>query len=272
MRFLILIILCCAGLAGCNRQGQLPEDIPTRVSSLDDLATAQFMTANAPPEGFRDPVAFPLIDANLNALSNWRYEAFMSFDGVFARTDRRVNADTRLTVWFNDLGPERRALVQGTGDLFGHAEATRIEGVRLGGDTFLLRDEVCLSDAGDDAALVADLRAGALIGGVTAATSNGLNAIINGEQVWQYAFSPAELNLPQVAFGEGGRISEMRGELWIAPAHNAVIRFYVTMQVENALILLDTAETRLPVSGQLLIRYDLYDIGLNPNITQPFGC
>ena len=48
----------------------------------------------------------------------------------------------------------------------------------------------------------------------------------------------------------------------------AVVRFYVNLDVENAFIF----DRQLPVTGQVILRYDLYDIGVVPNITVPFGC
>lgn len=264
LKFLILFLLV---LAACDTT---PEPIPTRVTSLDALATSEFMTANAPPEGYRGALAFPAVDEGLVDLPSWRSVTTMAFEGVFARTTREVDAEIRVQTWFTADGFERRVVVEGRGDLFGQEEGITIEGVRLGSDAFLVRDNVCVGQ--ENAALVADLRAGSLIGGVSNAVPNGVNAIINGEQVWQYAFAPDDLVLPQVTFAEGGGMTDMRGELWFAPAREAVMRFYVTMQVENAIILLDDSETRLPVTGQLLIRYDLQDIGGDPNITQPFGC
>jgi len=42
----------------------------------------------------------------------------------------------------------------------------------------------------------------------------------------------------------------------------------VLLSIENARLL----SNDLPVTGQLLLQYDLYDIGNVPNITVPFGC
>ncbi|GAB4516407.1 MAG: hypothetical protein OHK0046_21760 [Anaerolineae bacterium] len=267
--FLPLLLILLLLLAACDRSA---EPLPTPIQSLDALATANFMTANAPPPGFREAVSFPMVDANLTALPSWRYVATMSFDGVFARTSRPVTAETRIQVWFNAAGLERRVIVEGSGDLFGQQAGVTVEGVRLGGDAYLVRENTCQRDADGAAALVADLRAGSLVGGVAQAVPNGINATINGERVWFYAFSVNDLVLPQIELAQDGQVTEVSAELWIAPERRAVIRYYATMQVENALILLDNSDSRLPVTGTLLIRYDLYDIGTDPNITQPFGC
>jgi hypothetical protein len=116
--------------------------------------------------------------------------------------------------------------------------------------------------------VAADLGAGNLIGGVNQAIPDGVKAVINGEQVWRYAFTVNDLNLPQIQTGDSGRITGMTGEMWMAPERDAVIRFYLNLDVENAIIF----QSALPVTGQIIIRYDLYDIGVDPNITQPFGC
>jgi len=263
---LILILL----LAACQRDGKTIEDIPTEITDLNAYATSEFMTENAPPEGFRAPVSFPLIDNNLTDLAGWHYTLFMSFDGVFTATSRPVQAQTTTQVWFHDVGPTRRVVTEGRGELLGQTEeeTPTIEGVRLGSETFLVRDGVCLNTTGDEADLVADLRAGELIGGVVSAETSGINEIINGERVWRYDFSPDDLNLPQIRLGEDGRIVELNADLWVSPEHNVVVRYHVTMTVDNVIAF----GSSLPVTGDLSIVYDLFDIGTNPNITVPFGC
>ena len=91
--------------------------------------------------------------------------------------------------------------------------------------------------------------------------------IINGQEVWEYRVEPDSLNLPSIRLDENGTL-KATGELWVAPEYNVVIRFYVNLDVENAFIF----DRQLPVSGQVLLRYDLFDIGDVPNITVPFGC
>ncbi len=263
----------CLLLAACSRGQSLGlEDVPTPITSLDDLATAQWMTQNAPPEGFRDSVSFPAIDDNLTSLTNWRYDVFMSFEGVYSGTPRQVAAETRVHVWYNNLGPERRVVIEGKGELLNQEEGVVLEGVRLANDTFLLRDSFCLSETDEAASLVADLGASSLVGGVQRAVPLGHNATINSKRVWRYEFLAEDLILQQIDFGDSGRILDTRGELWVSPEHHVVVRYYVNLEVENAIILLSTSETPLPVDGLIVIRYDLYDIGVNPNITQPFGC
>lgn len=270
-------LVLIAILAACNLGGgQSLEDIPTRVVSLEDLATAQMRTENAPPPGFRDSITFPQIDANLSALPNWRYEMLLEFNGVFTGTTRPATASTLANVSYNQLDSARRVVLEASGMLVNPEGDTPIrrEGVRLGPDTYLVQENICLGAADGAAAVLADLRAGDLIGGVQRAVPDGVRATINGETVWRYTFGATDLNLPGIRFMQGGRIASFSAELWIAPEHNAVIRFWLTMDIENVVLnLVATSEDgALPVSGQLILRYDLYDIGVNPNITQPFGC
>ncbi|HVU11656.1 MAG TPA: hypothetical protein VHD90_10270, partial [Phototrophicaceae bacterium] len=65
-----------------------------------------------------------------------------------------------------------------------------------------------------------------------------------------------------------GKIQLDSGELWISPSPHAVVRFYLNLDVDNVVIF----DQQLPVTGQIQIRYDLYDIGNAFNITTPFGC
>lgn len=266
----LFVCLLLIPLTACTgRRGQSLDDLPTRASfdTLQDAATADFLTENAPPPGFRESVAFPQIDANLEALPGWHYTVTLQFDGVFARTPREAQASAQADVWFNQLGSARRVVVETVGELLGVDENLVYEAVRLGPDAFLVRDGVCLSNAGADAETAADLRAGALVGGVEQATPTGRRAVINGAEVWEYRFDTADLNLPAIRIEDDGRIAAT-GELWVAPEHNAVVRFYVNLDVENAYIF----DRQLPVSGQVIQRYDLYDIGTAANISVPFGC
>lgn len=265
---LLCLSLAALLLAACNRSTTAP--IPTQ-ASIDALATETVLTQNAPPPGWREPVAFPEVDLGLRELAGWRYEVQMQFDGVFARTSRRASAATIAEVWFNQLASSRRVTVNAKSDLGGQLEQS-YEAVRLGPDTFLVQNNVCLDVGGAAAVQAADLSAGALVGGVKNAFPAPQRAIINGEEVWRYDFDPNDLLLPQIDLRDDGRILYAVGELWIAPAHGVVVRFYVNLDVENASIFGST----LPVSGQVILRYDLFDIARDisaaPNITVPFGC
>lgn len=210
-------------------------------------------------------------------MTNWRYEATLAFNGVFAGTPRPAFASTTANVSYNQLDSARRVVIEASGIVVGEEqqEVIRREGVRLGPDTYLVpEDNLCQAGAGDDAIVLADFRISDLIGGVQTAHSTSINGIINGTEVWQYAFDETNLNLTGVRFGENSRIVSLSGELWIAPEYNVVVRYWLTMQVENVVVdvLSENPDSALPVTGEFIIRYDLFDIGINPNITQPFGC
>ncbi|MFN8528486.1 MAG: hypothetical protein U0670_07735 [Anaerolineae bacterium] len=247
------------------------EDIPT-LADINAMQTALPLTQNAPPAPYNLPVtAFGRVDNRLNELAGWHYVVTFEFNGVFSSTPREVNASARAEVWFNQLASARRILLATSGTLFGETGGVNYEAVRLGRDAFLVQNNACLANlAGEtgDAQAAADLGAGALVGGINRAVPAGRQATINGEQVYGYAFDPAELVLPSISLEGGGTQTVSSSELWIAPAANAVIRFYVNLDVENVTLL----DSQLPVSGQVILRYDLYEVGNAFNISEPFGC
>jgi hypothetical protein len=270
MKRTALLLAAAWIMAGCGGRAARQPEIPT-LANLDALATALPLTQNPPPAPFDRPqTGFARIDEGLTALEGWRYVVQLEFDGVFARTPRQTRASARAEVWYNQLATARRVLVSTQGELIGQTENVRYEAVRLGPDAFLVRDNVCQSGSGAsrDAALAADLRASDLVGGVVNATPTGRSAVINGEPVWQYDFTADDLRVPSIALADGGQVVFESGELWIAPRARAVVRFYVNLNVDNALIF----DRQLPVSGSVSLRYDLYDVGTAYNISVPFGC
>jgi hypothetical protein len=269
VRFVSLGFILLLMLTGCNSQrGQTPDMIPTS-ASFEGVATAQALTAAAPPEGFRESVSFPEIDANLNALAGGRYTVQLEFDGVFSRTPRQTTAKANAEVWFNLIGSSRRIVVQTQGELIGQQQDNAFEAVRLAEDSFLLIGGTCTSgDATSPGGIAARLSAGSLIGGVSKAVPAGRKAVINGEEVWAYTFSADALNLPSIRPADNGKVELEASELWVAPKHNAVVRYYVTLDVTNTIIF----DRQLPVDGQVILRYDLYDVGQTTNITVPNGC
>jgi hypothetical protein len=267
--FLLLLIPLI--LASCDR-GQSQSGIPTR-ASIEEIATQVVLTENAPPEGWRDAVSFPQVDAGLRELAGWRYVVTLEFDGVFAGTSRRVTHKSTAQMWFNQLPDAQRVELQVSSELRGQPEEELYEGVRIGPDAYLVRDGVCLSDAGQDAlTLMTASSAAGSIGGVMRAVPAAVKGIINGEQVWRYDFTLDDLALAQIELGDNARIYSATGELWVAPEHGVVIRYYLTLDVENAVIF----GYSLPVTGTVILRYDLYDIvdsaANAPNISVPFGC
>ncbi|QPC82866.1 hypothetical protein G4Y79_00410 [Phototrophicus methaneseepsis] len=263
-RFILLCLLFVAAiLSGCNARSTA---IPT-LMDIDASSTQAVLTQNAPPAGF-DTVDFTDIDANLTRLTGWRYDASLVFRGTYASTTREANASTRASVWYNQVASARRVVAHVSGDLQENEQDTRYEAVRLGPDAFLVRDGTCLTNAGEDAAVAADLTAGELLGGIRTARVAPQKATINGESVWRYQFSQEDLILPAISLTEDGSINSVSGELWVAPEYHAVVRFYANINVENAFILGST----LPLTGTISLQYDLYDVGEVPNISVPFGC
>lgn len=286
-RLLLTIILIAlsvgALLAGCQQRGLLPEDLPTLITDFDALATSELLTQNAPPPFFRDGVRLPRIDDGTEALSNWRAQVQIRFEGTFAGTTRQTSATADAEIWFTLLGTRRRVVLNVQGELLTAPsileDQQRLEGVRYGQDVFIIENERCspvnLDTAQNDsdsaapaAAIIADLGAGELLGGVRDAKPNGKKAVINGSEVWGYGFLGDDLLLPSIIPQSGGAANMIGGELWFAPEHNAAIRYYLTVDVENAIVF----GSQLPVTGQVVMRYDLFDIGVDPNITVPFGC
>lgn len=264
-RWLVLSLLVIA-LAGCRgSRGQTPDDIPTP-ADIDDLATAVVQTRNAPPPGF-DTVSFPMIDDGLTLLPGWRYVVLMEFDGSFEQVARETNASAQAEIKFNQLASAREVDVTTEGELLGQDDSTQYKAVRLGPDAFLVRGTTCLTNADDDAQAAADLRAGDLIGGVNSATTVYQIETINGTEVHKYGFSGEDVNLPMVTLNDGGSMTAS-GELWVAPEHEVVVRYYANIAVSNARLF----DRDLPVSGEIRIRYDVHDIGTAFNIAQPFGC
>jgi hypothetical protein len=271
-RWLMLYVIFIVGaltISACQGRGLTPEDLPTLIPEADVLATQQIQTQNAPPLPYRERVTVPRLDDGLDALAGYHYVAEMRFEGVFSGTSRPASGYTRTEVWYRALGTQRRVVVDAGGDFFGGEELTRVEGVRLGSDVFAVQDNVCRELTGTSIAFIADLSVGDLIGGVREAIPAGQVQTINGERVWRYAFLQDALNLSGIQQRDNSRISFLSGELWFAPDHAAVVRFYLVMGVENAAVFgTDTA----PVTGQVIMQYDLYDIGVEPNISVPFGC
>jgi len=54
----------------------------------------------------------------------------------------------------------------------------------------------------------------------------------------------------------------------VTPEPGVVVRYYANVDVAGVRLLDGTQA----VSGQLFIRYDLFDIGVIPNISIPYGC
>lgn len=251
-------------LAAC-RPREAEVVLPT-VVDLDTAATQAVLTREAPPPGFAS-VSFPGVDANLDDIPGWRSEFSLAFNGNFSRTSRSATALTEGVQRYNLLQNARRLTISFVNTLQADANPIALEIVTLGEDPFLVRNGVCIQ-AEDEARLAAQLSAGAVLGGVRQAVSAPQRAIINGQQAWRYTFTHEDLVLPGLSFGDDSRVTGLTGELWVSPALNAVVRYYLNLDVENVGLL----ESALPVTGTLLLRYDLYLEETPPNISVPFGC
>lgn len=270
MKRLLLLTLFALLLAACESQrGQRAEDVVPTIASMESLATVLPLTQNAPPPPYNgDVTRFSLVDNELNELAGYHYVVQLEFNGVFARTPRETRAFARAEAWSNQLGSARRVVFNTSGDLIGQEEDVAYEVVQMGPDSFLVQDNACRSSGSTAAETASNLSAGGLVGGVNRAFPAGGHAVINSEDAYTYNFAPEDLNLPAVRLSDGGTITVNSSELWISPAQNAVIRFYVNLSVENAVIF----NSQLPVTGDLLIRYDAFELGTPSNITVPFGC
>lgn len=265
-RLLFISIAILLGLTACRERGLRLEDIPTPITP-EARATEIVLTQNAPPAGFGE-VSFPMIDDHLPELSGWHYTVDMEFEGVFTQVSRQTTGRLKADVWYNQIASSRRVIVETSGDLLGLEEADSYEAVALGPDTFLVQDGACQTNAEDDADIAVSVSAGSLVGGVNQANASGIpKQRVNNEEVWRYNVNFDQLNLPALKLGDNSKILAFAGELWVAPEHDAVIRYYMTVDVENAQVF-----DSLPVTGRLIVRYDLNDVGVQPNISVPFGC
>ncbi len=264
---LLSVSLLTVALAAC--QPRNPGPPPTQISEdLSYEATAVVLTQNAPPTPFHEQIALAELSSGTDNLPSWRALVTLRFDGVFAGTSRQAGAFTEAAIQYGLLGSQRRVVLTVDGALLDQDEPLTTEGVRLGPDTFLVRDNVCAVTTNRDASAIADLGVDELVGGVVRAVPDGTKAVINGEAVWRYAFTTDDLRLMNLVIADEGRILDSQGELWFSPSRRAVIRFYLSMDVENAYVF----GSQVPVTGQAVMQYDLLDVGSEQNISVPFGC
>ncbi len=265
----ILAILACLILAGCDLPlSSATPAVPT-VASLEMVQTSVALTQNAPPPGFTQ-VAFPQIDGNLNKHPGWHYTVQLSFDGVLADTSQAAQGSIAADVYSNELTGDRRVLLKASGEAFGLSEERDVEGVRVGNDYYLVdSNKVCTKiQAPTTEKQVADLAAGALIGGVKQATPSGHRKTDNNADVWEYSFSPDSVVVPPaVQVGADGKITVAAGDLWIVPAYNAVWQYTVTFDVTKVI-----AQGSHPLTGKLRADYQLVEADVQYNISIPFGC
>lgn len=259
---LLLVLL----LSGCRGLGQTPPPTPF---DIDSLGTALALTENAPPPGF-ESVVFSLIDDGLADLPGYRYVIEMRFEGTFDRDRQPASGLIRAEAWWDGLAPARRVTMVAEGAAF-VPEPRQLEGVRIVEDYYLVDAQGrCLVNVPDTARGVANLDAGSLFGGVGQVFYSGTQAVLNNVQAYRYDVPPAAAAFPAIVTNDSSAL-DMLGELWVAPEvgeHGVVVRYYVNADVRHVQLF----EGEQPVSGQVFIRYDVFDLGVVPNISIPFGC
>lgn len=271
MLLLFFLVVFGTLLAGCDTFLQEDDavEIPTRVS-IDQQAfqTAVVFTLNAPPSGF-ESVAFPEISDNLITTVYSSVDINVFFDGHYSDTQEPVEAGyMRVQIWNDELHVARHVRIEFLGDVFSGG-SSNLDVVRLSNDYYMVDTSGrCITDPAT-VSEIANLRPGQLIGGVEFAQPSGRKEVINGVQAWQYGFDPQFINPPAVELSNGtADLDFLTGELWVDPEHNVVVRYAVELNVHRAKLLFGDRE----VTGRLRYQYDVFDIGVQPQISLPRGC
>jgi len=245
------------------------DPLPTAITDLNAAATAIVLTENAPPRPYRERLRLDSFEDGLDQLDGWHYRVSAEFSGVFTGTTRAAEGRTTAEVSYHQRTSARRVELRAEGGLLTQAdESVDTEAVRIGQDVYLRTGSGCSSVTGTESASVVNAGVGQLIGGVREAVPSGVKGVINGEVVYRYAFLQDALTLSAIQPRDGGRVSLMSQELWFSADKGALIRLYLTFDVDNVSVF----GSQLPVTGQVILRYDLSDLGLDPNISIPFGC
>lgn len=257
-------------LAACDRiLGDDSEVVIPTIANLDfdQYQTALVFTANAPPSGF-ETIAFPEIDDNLLTVVQSRFEINVSFEGYDSLTSEPLTGFMRLRSWNDELNVSRHIQMEFVNDLFSGG-SSNLDIVRISNNYYMVdANGICTYDAAVIAE-IANLRAGQLIGGVEFAQPTGNKEVINNVLAWQYGFDPQFINDPAVQLAdESAELDFLTGEIWIDPTHNIAVRYAVEMNIHKATVLFGNRQ----VTGRLRYQYDVYDIGIMPNISIPNGC
>lgn len=270
-----VLMLGWVGLTACDLTANTAETTIPTLASFDTLPTAYFLTQNAPPPGF-GTLALDPIERGLSNHPGWAYTLTGSFAGVFDGTGEPARGELDVLVQGNELGQARRVVLTVSGNAFAPGQETvRLEGVRISNDYYLVdvNGQCSQGDSGlAGNAIIADLSAGQIIGGVTQAVPTGHRATFGDLPAWQYTFAPADARLPSVVIQPGGTAS-LAADLWVAPQVNAVLRYEITVTVSGVHVL--WADRTAPtVSGTLSLRYELDPAAFEtlPNISVPHGC
>lgn len=261
--FAVVLLVLAMALSGCRGLGQTP---PPTALNPDALATANALTANAPPPGY-ETRAFPTVDAGLSDIQGYRYTLEVRFEGVRDSDLVPITGLIRAEVWWDGIAPARRVVLRASGEAFA-AEPQNLEAVRIV-DAYYLVDENgrCLINADEAAQAIAALDAGSLIGGVEEVPYTGVGARLNGIEALRYDVTPEDVVIPSIVLGAGSTVA-LTGEVWLTPVYDVVVRYYANLDVSGVRLF----EGEATVSGQLFIRYDVYDLGEVPNISIPYGC
>ncbi len=262
-------------LTACGSANRGDVVVPT-VASFETLPTSIFLTTNAPPAGYSVIQANP-IDLHLSERLGWSYKVTGTFDGQFDDSGESATGALKAEVQANELGQTRRVVlsVEGPAFLPGNAPL-KLEGVRFINDSYTVDvNGKCTPDTGGQTpgAVIADLSAGQIIGGVASATPTGFRREIAGVPTWQYGFAPGDVIVPAIrATGESA--VNVQADLWFSPYYNAVLHYEVTATVSGVRLLWADSDTTSTVSGTLHLTYDLdvAAIDSQPNISVPNGC
>ena len=264
----LLMMVLAALVAACNSSTS-DDPLPTAITDINAAATAIVLTENAPPQPYREKIRLDSFEDGLDRLEGWRYVVSAEFTGTFTGTSRTAEGRTTAAVSYHQRTSARRVELLAEGGLLTqNGESLATEAVRIGQDVYLRTANGCSIVTGTDSASVVDAGVGQLIGGVREAVPSGVKGVINGEAVYRYAFLQDALYLSSVQPRDGGRVSLMSQELWFSADKGGLIRLYLTFDVDNVSVF----GSQLPVTGQVILRYDLSDLGQNPNISIPFGC
>lgn len=258
----LALLMLVNALVACQGERAVPT-----VASIDALSTEVFLTEQAPPPTFQR-VGFERVDKGLDTLSAWHATVTLNFEGKFTGSETDASGTIMADLYSNELSGEKRVVLHVEGNAFGAAEASTVEGVRIGNTYYLVnQNKICTSStsAGNDHPT--ELTASALIGGVKDALFKYNLQQINGRRAWEYEFTPGNVVPPPVTLREGGTITIASGTLWVAPEVAAVAKYEITYNVANASI-----QGSQPLTGQLRALYELKETGTLFNIAIPFGC
>ena len=268
MRTISLPLLFILFVAACQ---PVPSDDPVpTVADIALLPTSIFLTENAPPPGF-GTVTFDPIDSRLADHTGWHYTIIGQFDGIYDDNGAPASGQFTADVWANELGQARRVVLQINGAAFSPDDNQRVlEGVRFVDDYYFVDTNGVCTTEGETIRSIADLSAGQLVGGVTAAQPTGhRQEFEGGVQAWQYTFAAENARLPAIHRDVSSTVS-LAADLWIAPDPNAVVRYELQATVARVRLLF----SERTVSGTLRLQYDLDLASVNtlPNISVPHGC